>query len=143
MTLLVRHVSSFLLPASMVIALAILVKGYTQVGDGFAAGVVAALGVVVQYVGHGREDARAKLSAWLGMKGLLVGLALMLFVVFAPTLRGQSLVTHFPAPEASLTSVGSIDLHTAALFDVGVFLVVLNALVLVLDHLIELREDAS
>lgn len=141
MTLLVRHVASFLLPASLVIALAILVKGYAQVGDGFAAGVVAALGIVVQYVGHGREDARAKLSAWLGMRGLVAGLALMLLVVLGPTLVGHSLVTHFPGPGATLTSLGSLDLHTAVLFDVGVFLVVLNALVLVLDHLIELREE--
>lgn len=143
MTQLVRHVAIFLFPASLVIAFAILVKGYSQVGDGFSAGVVAALGILVQYVGLGREEARERVRARYAAPGFVVGLMLMLLVVFAPTLARHAIVTHFPGPDASVTKIGSIELHTAALFDVGIFLVVLSVLVLILDHLIERRAEEA
>ena len=136
MTPLVRHVASFLLPASLVIALALLVKGYAHTGDGFSAGVVAALGVLVQYVGLGHDEARRKVHARHALTGLLAGLSLMLLVVLAPLLAGESLVTHYPGPAADVVALGSLELITAALFDVGVLMVVLSTLVLVLDHLI-------
>lgn len=137
MTPLIRHVAASLLPASLVIALAILVKGYSQFGDGFSAGVVAALGVLVQYVGFGRDHARRVVHAEYAMPMLVLGLALMLLVVFVPLLFGQSPVTHYPGPRIGVWTFGSLELLTAVAFDVGVFLVVLGALVLVLDHLIE------
>lgn len=139
MTPLIRHVAKALLPASAVIALAILVKGYAQFGDGFAAGVVAALGVLVQYVGFGREEARRIVHARHAMKLLVLGLTLMLVVVLLPTLFGRSVVTHYPGPGAYVLKIGSVEGITAVAFDVGVFFVVLGSLVLVLDHLIEGR----
>jgi multisubunit Na+/H+ antiporter MnhB subunit len=142
-TTLIRHVATFLLPASLVIALAILVKGYTQVGDGFSAGVVAALGVLLQYIGLGREEARRKVGAQRAMIGLVVGLSLMLLVVLVPALFGESVVTHYPGPEQDVVELGTLELGTAALFDVGVLLVVLSTLVLVLDHLIAAPEEAA
>lgn len=143
MTDIVRHVAVFLLPASLVVALAILVKGYAHVGDGFSAGVVAALGVLVQYVGLGREEARARVRARHAPLALVLGLLLMLLVVVLPMLAGHSIVTHFPGPGSPVTSLGSLELHTAVLFDVGIFLVVLSVLVLILDHLIELRAEEA
>ena len=50
-----RTVARLLLLPTLVTALAILVKGYTQPGDGFSAGVVAALGVLLQLMVFGRE----------------------------------------------------------------------------------------
>jgi multicomponent Na+:H+ antiporter subunit A len=44
-----------LLPTLMA-AVAILVKGYAEPGDGFSAGVVAALGILLQYLAFGREQ---------------------------------------------------------------------------------------
>lgn len=143
MTPLIRHVASLLLPASIVIALAILVKGYAEAGDGFSAGVIAALGVLVQYVGLGREEARRKVRARHAMPALVLGLALMLVVVFAPVLDGESVVTHYPGFRARVVTLGSLELLTAVAFDVGVFLVVLGALVLMLDHLIERRPEEA
>lgn len=136
MTSIIRHVASFLLPASLVIAAAILVKGYAFAGDGFSAGVVAALGVLVQYVGLGREEARAKVRARHAMPSLIAGLSIMLVVVLAPLLRGASVVTHYPGPGEPVVRLGSLELLTAVVFDVGVFLVVLGTFVVVLDHLI-------
>ena len=43
-----RVVARMLLAPILVVALAILVKGFVDVGDGFSAGVVAALGILLQ-----------------------------------------------------------------------------------------------
>ena len=49
-----RAVARLLLAPVLMVAAAVLVTGYVDVGDGFAAGVVAALGVLVQYLAFGR-----------------------------------------------------------------------------------------
>ena len=58
-TVLTRMVARLLLAPVLVVAAAVLVKGYADVGDGFAAGVIAALGVLLQYLAFGRAAVRA------------------------------------------------------------------------------------
>ena len=53
-TALTRMVARLLLAPVLVVAVAVLIKGYADVGDGFAAGVIAALGVLLQYLAFGR-----------------------------------------------------------------------------------------
>ena len=48
-----RQAARLLLLPTWMIAFAILVKGYSDSGDGFSAGVIAALGVIMQYVTYG------------------------------------------------------------------------------------------
>ncbi len=57
MTLITQTVARLLLAPLLVLAAAILVKGYTDVGDGFAAGVLAALGVIMYAVAFGAAAA--------------------------------------------------------------------------------------
>ena len=54
-TILTQTVARLLLLPTVVAALAILIKGYAEPGDGFSAGVVAALGVLLQHLALGRE----------------------------------------------------------------------------------------
>jgi multisubunit Na+/H+ antiporter MnhB subunit len=115
-----------LLGPVLVVAVAVLIKGYADVGDGFAAGVIAALGVLLQYLAFGRAAVERALpvrrAAQLAIGGLLVALA----VVFVPVLAGGAPLQHAPAPGGKVVHLGSLELLTAVAFDVGVFALVLG-----------------
>ena len=97
-TVLTRMVARLLLGPVLVVAVAVLVKGYADVGDGFAAGVIAALGVLLQYLAFGRAAVERALpvrrAAQLAIGGLLVALA----VAFVPVLAGGAPLQHAPGP---------------------------------------------
>jgi multicomponent Na+:H+ antiporter subunit B len=125
-TVLTRAVARLLLAPVLVVAAAILVKGYADVGDGFGAGVVAALGVLLQYLAFGRAVVERALpvrrAAQLAVGGLLLALA----VAFLPALLGGAPLQHAPAPGAHVVKLGSVELIGAVAFDVGVFALVLG-----------------
>jgi multisubunit Na+/H+ antiporter MnhB subunit len=121
-TVLTQAVAQFLLLPIFITALAVLVKGYVDVGDGFSAGVIAAVGVLLQYLAFNYEEVERRLPFLRYVSRLaLASLLLVLAVAFAPLLLGQPIVTHFPPPGAETTSLDSLKLHTAMLFDLGVF----------------------
>ncbi|HSI97071.1 MAG TPA: MnhB domain-containing protein, partial [Gaiellaceae bacterium] len=124
-----RTAARLLLAPTFVIALAILVKGYGDVGDGFNAGVVAALGVLMQYLAFGYHEAERLLPVRLASAGAIAGLLLALVVAFAPLVWGDPPLTHLPAPGADAVRLGTLELITAVVFDVGVFLLVFGAVV--------------
>ncbi|WP_270006923.1 MnhB domain-containing protein [Solirubrobacter deserti] len=126
-------VARALLAPILVVALAILVKGYANVGDGFAAGVVAALGVLLQVVVFGREAVAAALPLRWAPAVALVGLGIGFAVFAVPALLGDAPLEHAPAPGVSPVHIGSLELITAVVFDVGVFLLVLGASVAIID----------
>lgn len=132
---LTRVVSRSLLAPTLIVALAILIKGYASVGDGFSAGVVASLGILLQMLAFGRERVAADLplhrAPAVAMLGLLVGVC-----VFAvPVLTGGSPLEHWPPPGDEAIYVGTGELITAVVFDIGVFLLVLGACVTIIDAL--------
>ena len=109
------------------VAVAVLVKGYADVGDGFAAGVIAALGRAAPVPGlrpgRGRAGAAGpRRAAQLAIGGLLVALA----VAFVPVAGRRAPLQHAPAPGAEVVHLGSLELLTAVAFDVGVFALVLG-----------------
>lgn len=126
---LTQTVARLLLAPILAVAVAVLVKGYADVGDGFSAGVIAALGILLQYLAFGREEAERLLPIRALPAATFAGLAGALAVAFWPVLRGDALLEHLPAPGAQVTKVGSIELITAFAFDVSVFLLVLGAVV--------------
>ena len=130
---LTRLVARGLLVPILVVALAILVKGYANVGDGFAAGVVAALGVLLQVVAFGRQAVAEALPIRWAPLVALSGLALGVAVFAGPLLLGADPLQHAPAPGVSPAHVGSLELITAVVFDVAVFLLVLGSAVAIID----------
>ena len=128
-TALTQAVARILLAPTLMIAVAILVNGYGDVGDGFSAGVVAALGVLAQYVVLGAREAERWLPVRLAPVFALGGLAIALLTAFVPLAFGDPLLTHAPSPGAKVVHLGTLELLTAVLFDVGVFLLVLGATV--------------
>ncbi|MEX2252568.1 MAG: MnhB domain-containing protein [Thermoleophilaceae bacterium] len=126
-SVLTRAAARLLLAPTFVIALAILVKGYSDVGDGFSAGVVAALGVLVQYLAFGVRETERLLPVRFAPAAVIAGLLLALVVAFAPLAWGEPPLTHLPYAKADVVHLGTLELLTAVAFDVGVFLLVLGA----------------
>ena len=119
-----RGIARLLYLPTFVIAAAVLVKGFVQTGDGFSAGVIAALGVVLRYMAFGHEDTRSlpavRHAAAVSFAGLLVALC----VAAAPVFLGEAVLTHFPRPGTEPLHLGTIEVMTAVLFDLGIFLLV-------------------
>lgn len=126
MTVFTQVIARLLLVPAFVTAIAVLIKGYTDTGDGFSAGVIAATGVMIQYLAFGYRKIEAELPIGLAPAAAFTGLFIALLVVFYPLLFGAPIVSHLPTPAGEAIHLGSLELHTAVLFDVGVFLLVLG-----------------
>lgn len=126
-TLLTAKVCRLLFAPVVVIAIAVLVKGYASVGDGFSAGVIVALGVLLQYLALGRREAERLLPIRFLPALAFVGMLLALAVATVPLLLGDPILTHLPAPGADVVELGTLELITAVAFDVAVFLLVIGS----------------
>ena len=140
-SVLTRMVARALLAPTLVVAVAILVKGYVDVGDGFAAGIVAALGVLLQYLAFGRDEVADALPVHHAPAIALSGLAVAVVVLVAPFAAGGAPLEHWPPPGEEPIHVGSLELITAVAFDIGVFLLVLGAAVSIIDALAAASEE--
>ncbi|WP_155763954.1 MnhB domain-containing protein [Mycobacterium asiaticum] len=134
--LVVRVVSQVLLGPSLMVAAALIIKGYRDTGDGFGAGVVVALAIALRYIGLGSRAAERTLpilrySPWLAVGGLLLCLA----VGFFPLLWNGALFTHQPAAGEPVTHFGSLEFFTPLLFDIGIFSLVVGVLTILLHQL--------
>lgn len=126
-SLLVRAVARLLAPAIFVVSIAVLVKGYTSPGDGFSAGAIAALGLLLRYIVSGREEVEQRTPIRLVVPGAVVALLLALAVVAIPIALGDPLLTHRPLPGVEPVKIGTLEIITAVAFDVAIYLVVLGA----------------
>ena len=139
MSLLVRTVAPWLLGPALMVAAALLVKGYTDVGDGFGAGVIVALGIALQYIALGPEAVEARLPFLrLAPTGAVVGLLAALAVAFAPLVFGDPPFTHYPPPGEAPAKLGTFEVITAVAFDLGLFLLVASVLVILMHQVAHL-----
>ena len=138
-----RAVARLLYLPTLLVAAAILVKGFAETGDGFSAGVVAALGVLLRYLAFGHEEAKRLLpvryATALAFAGLLVGLS----VAAAPLLFREAVLTHRPPPGTEPVHLGTLEVMTAVLFDSGVFLLVFGFVVGVVSFFARTSEAAG
>lgn len=99
-------------------------KGLVEAGNGFSAGVVAALGVLLRYLAFGHEETKGlwavRHATGLAITGLLVALG----VAAAPLFLGDAVLTHYPPPGASPVRLGTVELMSTVLFDPGIFVLV-------------------
>ena len=137
----VEVVAPRLLGPALMLAGAILVKGYADVGDGFSAGVIVGVAIALRYIALGRERAERSLpvlarAPQLATAGLLVALA----VGFFPVALGDPPFTHLPRPGDHVIEIGTLELITAVAFDVGLFVLVTSSLVVLVHQLSHLAE---
>lgn len=136
MSVVFRVIAPRLLGPALVVAAALIVKGYTDVGDGFSAGVIVGLAISLRYVTLGPARSERGLPILRhAPAGVAGGLLISLAVGFGPVLAGDPPFTHVPGPGEEVVHIGTLELISAVAFDVGVFLVVTSVLVLLIHHL--------
>ena len=136
MTPIVELVAPRLLPVAVMVALALIVKGYTDVGEGFGAGVIVALAIGLRYVvlGPVRADRSMPIvrrAPVLAAAGLLIALA----SGFVGILTGDPPFSHLPRPGETVLHIGTLELSTAVAFDLGLFLLVVGVVVVLIREL--------
>ncbi|WP_298190305.1 monovalent cation/H+ antiporter subunit A [uncultured Pseudomonas sp.] len=139
--LILATLSRVLLPMALLVSVFIFLRGHNLPGGGFIAGLVTAVALILQYVASGVQWTQSRLPLnYQGMAGLgvliagLTGLGSWLFD--RPFLT--SAFGHFQIP-----LIGEIELATAMLFDLGVYLTVVGATLLILANLGKLTQEKA
>ena len=124
---LTRTIAALLMAPVAVVSVAMLVKGYSGTGDGFSAGAIAALGLVLQYVVFGKEEVLGWLPVNLIRPAAFVALLVALAIAAVPVALGDPPLTHYPPPGADVVTIGKLELITAVAFDTAIFVLVVGA----------------
>jgi multicomponent K+:H+ antiporter subunit A len=128
-----------LLPLALLVSVFIFLRGHNLPGGGFIAGLVTAIALIMQYLANGAAWTQARMPSNLhpviGV-GLLIaiGTGLVSMVLGYPFLTSAFKHVHLPFADFELAS--------AMAFDLGVYLVVVGATLLILVHM-GLMHDAS
>ncbi len=131
-----------LLGPALMLAAALIVKGYTDVGEGFSAGVIDALAIGLRVVVLGQERAERTLRITRHAQAIAaLGLLIALGFGFSGLLAGNPPFTHTPGPGEDVTRIGTLELTTAVGFDIGLFLLVAGSLVALIHNLGRLVQD--
>ncbi len=128
-----------LMPLVMLIAVYIFFRGHNLPGGGFIAGLVAAVTLLMQYLASGLNwsNARVRIN-YLKLGG--VGVIIAIGTGAGATFFGKPFLTHTMAhPRVPL--LGEFHIGTPALFDLGVFLAVVGALMVILGRLSEYQRS--
>jgi multicomponent K+:H+ antiporter subunit A len=122
-----------LLPMAMMVGIYVYLRGHNLPGGGFVAGLVFAIAYLLQYVASGYDWSHARqridhhaLIGWGVLVASLAGIGAWAFGL--PFLTSGYSYVHLPPLE-------EFELATAAIFDLGVFLCVLGAVLLALASL--------
>jgi multicomponent K+:H+ antiporter subunit A len=121
-----------LLPLALLVAVFIFLRGHNLPGGGFIAGLVTAVALIMQYLTNGVDWTHARmprnLHPAIGI-GLLIALAT----------GSASLLLGYPFLTSAFTHVhwpfADFELASAIAFDLGVYLVVVGATLLILVHM--------
>ena len=120
----------WMFPAIITLSAYLFLRGHDLPGGGFAAGIALAIGFLLQYLGTNVREVEDRLRIlpvrWMG-GGLLVAAA----TGMAAWLFGFPFLTS-DARYVELPLVGEVPVATALLFDLGVYLLVVGATVLIL-----------
>ena len=122
-----------MLPVVMLVGFYIFLRGHNDPGGGFIAGLVVSIGVVMQYMASGFNWTTARLRypyhGIIGAGVLIAGLTgIGSWFVAKPFLTSDFTYVRIPP-------FNEFELATAALFDLGVFLAVVGAVMLTLESL--------
>jgi len=135
--LLLRRVARLVLPLALVVSIFIYWRGHSLPGGGFIAGLITAAALVLQYMAMGQLRAESLLGGAAGRRfvrwvGIGLGTAWLTgvgaFVFGRPFLTSAHGHPHVPL-------LGELPLASAALFDLGVYITVVGATMLMLSVL--------
>ncbi|MDP2818373.1 MAG: monovalent cation/H+ antiporter subunit A [Polaromonas sp.] len=139
--LMLALISRLLLPLTAIVAVYLFLRGHNLPGGGFIAGLVLAIGLLLQFVANGQAFVGQRMSTdfqpWVGWGLLIAGASGMGSWFFdAPFLTSTYDYPVWPL-------VGEVPLASAALFDLGVFLTVVGATMVALLSVARLTAPAQ
>ena len=134
-------VTRVLMPIAIVVGLYIFLRGHNQPGGGFVAGLVIAIALLMQYMASGfawtQERKKIEYHTMIGLGIVIAGLTgAGAWLGGLPFLTSGYTYVHLPPIE-------EFELATAMLFDLGVFLTVLGAVMLMLYSLSRIARVAG
>ncbi|MFO7646530.1 monovalent cation/H+ antiporter subunit A [Halomonas campaniensis] len=126
-------VAQILLPLALLVSVYIFLRGHNQPGGGFIAGLITAVALILQYMARGHDWTRERLPLSYPVVAVS-GLAIAVATGLASWLFGYPFLTsafgHFHLP-----LIGEFELASAMLFDLGVYLAVVGATLMILINL--------
>jgi multicomponent K+:H+ antiporter subunit A len=122
----------WVVPILLAAAVVLFLKGHNAPGGGFIAGLLTAVALVLRFIAYGSDIARGKDRLYIGL--IIAGLAVAVTTATVPTLLGYPFFTH-TFGHVHVPVLGDIELASAALFDLGVYLVVVGNVVTVIAAL--------
>src|SRR5690625_2494563 len=130
-----------LLPFALLVGFYILLRGHNEPGGGFIAGLVVSVALVIQYMASGfhwaHRRVRVDYHSFIGIGVMTAGLTgVGAWVAGRPFLTSDFGYVTLPV-------VGSFELATAMVFDLGVFLTVVGAVMLALASLARIGRRAG
>ncbi len=139
--MILNNVARVLLPLALLVSAFIFVRGHNLPGGGFIAGLVTAIALILQYVAHGVAWTQRRLPisyhTICGVGVLIAALTGLGSLVF-----GRPFLTtafdYFAIP-----LIGKTELATALIFDLGVYLAVVGATLLILSNLGHVSRDET
>ncbi|MCO6055632.1 monovalent cation/H+ antiporter subunit A [Pseudomonas sp. MOB-449] len=131
--LILETLSRLILPLALLISVFVFLRGHNLPGGGFIAGLITAVALVLQYIASGVAWVEQRLSLnYQRVAG--AGVLIAALTGLGSWAFGRNFLTttfdHFELP-----LVGEFELATAMLFDLGVYLAVVGATLLVLVNL--------
>lgn len=141
--LMLRITASWILPIALVISLYIFLRGHNFPGGGFIAGLITAMALIIQYIALGQDQTEQMLKAksgrlyeiWIGVGLSIAGLTgLAAWFWGRPFLTSAHIYVNPPI-------IGEMHLASAALFDVGVYVTVVGAVMLMISVLGDSRHS--
>ncbi len=134
-SMILRTTVRFLMPLLILFSIFLLIRGHNQSGGGFTAGLVAAAAFALYSLSYDTKEAKRVLrvspSLFIAI-GLLVSLSSGMIALFfgQPFLTGLWTYLSIPA-------LGTLEVGTPVLFDIGVFLLVYGVTLLMIFSLEE------
>lgn len=141
--LMLRITMSWVLPLAIVVSLYIFLRGHNLPGGGFIAGLITAIALIIQYLALGQDEAERLLKAksgrryeqWIGTGLLFAGLTGM-----AAWAWGRPFLTSAQTHIHPFL-IGDVHLASAAAFDIGVYVTVVGATMLLISVLGDSRHS--
>ncbi|MGO1159020.1 monovalent cation/H+ antiporter subunit A [Acinetobacter lwoffii] len=142
--LMLRITASWILPVALVVSLYIFMRGHNLPGGGFIAGLVTSLALIIQYIAVGQDKTEQLLGAksgrlyeiWIGIGLTIAGLTgIAAWFWSRPFLTSAHIYVSPPI-------IGEMHLASAALFDVGVYVTVVGATMLMISVLGDSRHSS-
>lgn len=138
--MLLETVVPWVTPVLLGAAVILFLKGHNAPGGGFIAGLLTAAALVLRFIAFGSQLHRGKDRIYIRL--IASGLLIALTTASVPMLLGHPFFTHtFGYVHAPL--LGEIELASASLFDLGVYMVVVGNVVTVIAALTTRDHDGN